>query len=201
MADDQSPKMLELEFEDELTPVMRLMLLDYMKLISSLVIGVMGNNQELLLRQSTFFESLESLRLDCPDHQNEENTVDVCEAMLAKHAYNLKYFDVFGLRKNLRKKLNVPALPVIDSLVLLIVEDEEAACSLYEQSRNTITSFTIIDTDIKLSKSAAFQGKCLFPFLTLILLLLIHILQTNIVVYFSFCAQTGVSKKFDILMK
>ena len=155
----------------------------------------------MLLRQSTFFESLESLRLDCPDHQNEENTVDVCEAMLAKHAYNLKYFGVFGLRKNLRKNLNVPALPVIDSLILLLVEDEEAACSLYEQSRNTITSFTFIDTDIKLSKSAAFQGKCLFPFLTFILLLLIHILQTNIVVYFSFCAQTGVSKKFDILMK
>ena len=168
MADDQSPKMLELEFEDELTPVMRLMLLDYMKLISSLVIGVMGNNQELLLRQSTFFESLESLCLGHPNYNYKkyENIADACEAMLSKHAHNLKHLEVHDLREN----LNVPALPVIDSLVLSNVVDEEAAQGLFEQSRNTITSFTISMANLKLSNLAAFKEECLFPFITLILL-------------------------------
>ena len=149
MTADNAPDKLKLEFEyGELTPVMRQMLLDYMELISSLSISVKGNNKELLLQQSTVFKSLESLCLGYPNYNytKYKNIASACEAMLSKHAHNLKYLEVHDLREN----LNVPALPVIDSLVLSNVVDEEAAQGLFEQSRNTITSFTIIKTNLKL---------------------------------------------------
>ena len=100
------------------------------------------------MQQSTVFESLESLCLGHPNYnyRKYENIASACEAMLSKHAHNLKHLQVHGLRGN----INVPALPVIDSLVLWNVLDEEAAQGLFDQSRNTITSFTIIKTNLKL---------------------------------------------------
>ena len=164
MAKDQAPEKLELGFDDDLTPVMKQMLLDYIELVRSLTIKVTDNNTEFLLQQSTFFESLKSLKLCCNDYVlNAENSGSVCEHMLAKHAHNLTHLQVEYLGEN----LNVHVLPVIDSLVLREVDDE-AACSLLEQSRNTLTSFIIFGTDEVLSNSAAYKGICLFPFLLLI---------------------------------
>ena len=147
MAKDQAPKRLELGFDDDLTAVMKQMLLDYIELVRSLTIKVTDNNTEFLLQQSTFFESLKSLKLCCNDYVlNAENSGAVCEDMLAKHAHNLTHLQVEYLGEN----LNVPVLPVIDSLVLREVDDE-AACSLLEQSRSTLTSFIIFGTDVVLS--------------------------------------------------
>ena len=165
MSKDQAPEKLELGFDEDLTPVMKQMLLDYIKLVRSLTVKVTDNNTEFLLQQSTFFESLKSLKLCCNDYVlNAENSGAVCEDMLAKHAHNLTHLQVEYLGEN----LNVPVLPVIDSLVLREVDDE-AACSLLEQSRNTLTSFIIFGTDVVLSNSAAYKGICLFPYLLLII--------------------------------
>lgn len=151
MTGDQAPEKLELAFDDDLTPVMRQMLLDYIQLVSSLTIKVTEHNTEFLLQQSTYFESLESLKLCC-DILNVKNSGAVCEDMIAKHAHNLTHLEVEYLEEN----FNVPVLPVIDGLVLRDVDDE-AACSLLEQSRNTMTSFTIFGTNIILSNSAAYK--------------------------------------------
>ena len=158
MAGKHAPKKLRLEFRDQLTPVKRQMLLDYMEVISFLAISVYDEDKEFLLQQSTLFESLGGLKLTFDSFL--QNNRAVCEALLVKHALNLKNLEVYGLDGN----LSVPVLPVIDSLVLALV-GKEAAQSLYEQSRNTITSFTYLGGyDIQLSNSAAYKGECLFPF-------------------------------------
>ena len=162
MAGKHAPKKLHLEFLDQLTPVKRQMLLDYMEVISFLEIGVYDEDKEFLLQQSTLFESLESLKLNCHSSKGENDGV-ICEALLVKHAHNLKNLEIYFLKE----KLSVPVLPVIDSLVLNGV-GKEAAQSLYEQSRNTITSFTNLGVNIQLSNSAAYKGECLFPFLKII---------------------------------
>ena len=163
MAGKHAPKKLHLEFEDQLTPVKRQMLLDYMEVISFLAISVYDEDKEFLLQQSTLFESLGGLKLTFDSFL--QNNRAVCEALLVKHALNLKNLEVYGLDGN----LSVPVLPVIDSLVLALV-GKEAAQSLYEQSRNTITSFTHLGDDVQLSNSAAYKAECLFPFLKIIIL-------------------------------
>ena len=163
MAGKHAPKKLRLEFRDQLTPVKRQMLLDYMEVISFLAISVYDEDKEFLLQQSTLFESLGGLKLTFDSFL--QNNRAVCEALLVKHALNLKNLEVYGLDGN----LSVPVLPVIDSLVLALV-GKEAAQSLYEQSRNTITSFTHLEDNIQLSNSAAYKAECLFPFLKIIIL-------------------------------
>ena len=127
-----APEKLHLQFEDELNATMIEMTEDYKDKIISLDISV-EDNEDLLLQPSFIFKSLESLSLDlysCTD----DAIVRGGEAMLAKHANNLRNLDIRYLKKNLR----VPNLPVLDSLTLWDV-DEEAAWNILENCRPTIT--------------------------------------------------------------
>ena len=134
-----APNKLDLYFKGKLTPTMRKIAEDFKDNVTSLVIEARAN-VDLLLQPSFMFISLQSLSLngfDC----NENNVVRVFEAMISKHANTLQILLVDWLRKILR----VPALPVLDSLILQQV-DLEAAWPILEQSRPTITSLVVFST-------------------------------------------------------
>ena len=127
-----APEKLHLQFEGKMNATMIKMTEDYKDKITSLGFRA-KDNEDLLLHPSFIFKSLESLSLNrrgCTD----DTMVRVCEAMLAKHANNLKKLRIDGLKKNLR----VPNLPELDSLDLAYV-DEEAAWNILEHCRPTIT--------------------------------------------------------------
>jgi hypothetical protein len=134
-----APNKLDLYFKGKLTPTMKKIAEEFKDNVTSLVIEVRAN-VDLLLQPSFMFISLQSLSLngfDC----NENNVVRVFEAMISKHANTLQILLVDWLRKILR----VPALPVLDSLILQQV-DLEAAWPILEQSRPTITSLVVFST-------------------------------------------------------
>jgi len=143
MAKDHSPKKLELEFKDELNAEMSQILLDYMEFITSLAINVKGDEAFFLL-QSTVFKSLESLKLVGP-YSDDESRVAVCEDMLTNHCQQLMNLEIQDLD---HPNISVPTLPVLESLTLWDVE-EGAAWTFLEKTRNTISSFSILGTDIK----------------------------------------------------
>ena len=136
-----APEKLHLQFVGKMNATMIEMTEDYKDNITSLDISV-KDNEDLLLQPSFIFKSLESLSLylySCTD----DAIVRGGEAMLAKHANNLRNLDIRYLKKNLR----VPNLPVLDSLTLWDV-DEEAAWNILENCRPTITRFNLRRTKI-----------------------------------------------------
>ena len=142
------PEILKLHFEGKMTQTMRKMKEDYKVNIISLDIEVNGN-EDLLLQPSFVFRYLESLSLDfsCCDYNT---MVPVFEAMLDKHASNLKSLKLKSLQKTLKlngleEKVRVPALPVLDSLELDLI-GEDAARTILEQSRPTISSLVMSRT-------------------------------------------------------
>ena len=147
-----APEKLHLQFEGKMNATMIEMTEDYKDKITSL--GIWAEyNEDLLLQPSFIFKSLEGLSLSrCTD----DTIVRVCEAMLAKHANNLKKLRIITLMKNLR----VPNLPELDSLTLNYV-DEEAAWNILENCRPTITRFNLRRTKINpqplSSNSAAYE--------------------------------------------
>ena len=141
-----TPKNLYLQFFGKLNKTMKQMLVNYRKGITSLDVEVKGNGE--LLRQLCFrFDGLESLLLsgyNCYD----EIMVAVCEAMLSKHAKNLKSLTV----GNLNYKLFVPDLSSLSSLSLYDV-DEKVLWILLNKCRHTITCLKLntleLDCELK----------------------------------------------------
>ena len=130
-----APEKLHLQFEGKLNATMIEMTEDYKDKITFLNIWA-KDNEDLLLQPSFIFKSLESLTLD-GFHCSDDTMVGVFEAMLAKHANNLRNLEIREIRY-LKKNLRVPNLPVLDSLTLNYV-DEEAAWNILENCRPTIT--------------------------------------------------------------
>ena len=143
MAKLHAPEMLEMEFLGKFNRTMRNITVDYKDKITSLDIDVYCN-ADLLLQQNFHFECLESLKLSnfCPCN---DDIVKACEAMLDKHANNLKNLK---LEDFFSKNLRVPDIPKLDSLTLYIV-GEEAAWNILEKCRPSITSLVIDDTEME----------------------------------------------------
>ena len=147
-----APEKLHLQFRGKMNATMIEMTEDYKDNIISLDIDVVYN-EDLLLQPSFIFKSLESLSLYlyCTDA-----IVRGVEAMLDKHANNLKKLRIDNLEKNLR----VPNLPVLESLTLWVYY-EEAAWNILEQCRPTITRLYLIRTPMNSrpinSNSAAYE--------------------------------------------
>jgi hypothetical protein len=130
-----APEKLHLQFEGKMNATMIEMTEDYKDKITFLGISV-KDNEDLLLQPSFIFKSLESLTLH-GFHCSDDTMVGVFEAMLAKHANNLRNLEIRKIRY-LKKNMKVPNQPVLDSLTLNCV-DEEAAWNILEHCRPTIT--------------------------------------------------------------
>ena len=136
-----APEKLHLQFVGKMDATMIEMTVDYKESITSLGISA-KDNEDLLLQPSFIFKSLAGFYLNlfgCTD----ETMVRVCEAMLVKHANNLKNLVVIHLKKN----LTVPNLPKLNALALEYV-NEEAAWNILEHCRPTITSLDVLMTDM-----------------------------------------------------
>ena len=136
MAKLHAPKKIELEFYGEMNEAMKQMTVDYKDAITTLGVKVKGN-EDFLLQPSFILKSLESLSLDFI-YCNYDFIVPVFEAMLDRHASNLKSLKLHWLEE----KVRVPALPVLDSLELNCI-GEDAARTILEQSRPTISSLVV----------------------------------------------------------
>ena len=134
-----APEKLHLQFEGKMNATMIKMTEDYKHNITFLNIWA-KDNEDLLLQPSFIFKSLESLYLNginCTD-----DTM-VCEAMIAKHANNLRILRV----DYLKKRLIISDLPKLNFLTLQCV-DEEAAWNILEHCRPTITRLDLRRTNM-----------------------------------------------------
>jgi hypothetical protein len=151
MTKHHAPKKIELQFSGEMNETMKQMTVDYKEAITTLDVQVKGN-EDLLLTPSFTLKSLESLSLIflfC----NYDSMAAVFEAMLDKHANNLKSLKLEKLHKIVR----VPALPVLDSLELNWIGGD-AARTILEQSRPTISSLVMYDVESPLfNNSVVYQ--------------------------------------------
>lgn len=142
-------KNLYLQFFGKLNETMKQMLVHYRKVITSLDIEVRGND-EVLIQHCFIFDGLDSLSLsgyNC----NDEVMVGACEAMLNKHAKNLKSLTV----GNLNNKLSVPDLSSLSSLSLYDV-DEKALWIILSKCRHTITwlELNTLELDLELQANS-----------------------------------------------
>ena len=114
------------------------MLMNYMKNIISLDIQV-GGNEDFLIKPNLIFCNLESLSIRSTNSHRTS-----IECMIAKHANHLNNLELNGLLGRI-VDLTVPALPVLDSLVLDGI-GTKAVWSILQVCKYTITSLEIRGT-------------------------------------------------------
>ena len=125
---------LKLVFEEDLSPILKELLIRYQNSIEALDIKI-TECEVFFIDPLMKFHLLESLSVEFLNHKS------ITESLIVRHASKLKKLRV---RKfwNI-DNLNVPSLPVLESLSLVHINRPGPAWSLFRASKQTLTSLDI----------------------------------------------------------
>ena len=130
---------LNLQFKQDLSPIHKELLMSYQDRIEALDIRIIGS-EVFLIDPLMKFHLMESLSVEFHGNNELLNQKNITESLLLNHASKLKKLSV---RKYwLIDNLNVPALPVLESLTMSYF-NPNPAWSLFRATKQTLTSLDI----------------------------------------------------------